>query len=33
MYMVWEVDHPGDGGDVTSGTGSVRGFTMVTVAM
>ena len=35
----WRLDirphlhHPGDGGDVTSGTGSVWGFTMVTVAM
>ena len=33
MYMVWEGDHTGDGGDVTSGTGSVKGFTVVTVTM
>ena len=30
MYMVWEGDHPEDGGDVTSDTGSVSGFTVVT---
>ena len=30
--MVWEGGHLGDGGDVTSGIESMRGFTMVTVA-
>ena len=33
MYMIWEMGHPGNGRDVTSGTGSVTGFTMVTVNM
>ena len=31
--MIWEGGHPVDGGDVTSGIESMRGFTMVTVAM
>ena len=33
MYMVWEGSYPGDGGTMTSGTESVREFTVVTVAM
>ena len=33
MYMVWEGGHPGYGGHVTSGTRSVKGFTLETVAM
>ena len=33
MFMVLEGGHPGYGGHVTSGTQSVRGFTLETVAM
>ena len=33
MYMVWEGNHPGDGGNMTSVTGSVREFIVETVAM
>lgn len=33
VFMVLEGGHPGYGGHVTSGTRSVRGFTLETVAM